>query len=115
MKVLSDLKYVEQTGYGVPEVLKHYDKNVFDIEENYINVSIPYDAEVMASMRVADVDAENGEEKLISLIQENPKISLSKMAKELNVTSRVIERIIRNSNRIKRVGPDKGGHWEIID
>ena len=21
----------------------------------------------------------------------------------------------RNSNRIKRVGPDKGGHWEIID
>ena len=37
------------------------------------------------------------------------------MAKELNVTSRVIERIIRNSNKIKRVGPDKGGHWEIVD
>ena len=52
MRVLSDLKYVEQTGYGVPEVLIHYDKNVFDIEENYINVSIPYDAEVMASMHV---------------------------------------------------------------
>ena len=48
-------------------------------------------------------------------LQENPKISLSKMAKELNVTSRVIERIIRNSNKIKRVGPDKGGHWEIVD
>ena len=119
MRVLSDLKYVEQTGYGVPEVLKHYDKNVFDIEENYINVSIPYDAEVMSSMRVNGVGEENGEEngeeKLISLIQENPKISLSKMAKELNVTSRVIERIIRNSNKIKRVGPDKGGHWEIVD
>ncbi len=56
---------------------------------------------------------ENGEEKLISLIQGNPKISLSKMAKELNVTSRVVERIIRNSKKIKRVGPDKGGHWEI--
>ena len=87
MRVLSDLKYVEQTGYGVPEVLKHYDKNVFDIEENYINVSIPYDAEVMSSMRVNGVGEENGEEngeeKLISLIQENPKISLSKMAKEL--------------------------------
>lgn len=103
----------------MPDVLKHYDKNVFDIEENYINVSIPYDAEVMSSMRVNEVGEENGEEngeeKLISLIQENPKISLSKMAKELNVTSRVIERIIRNSNKIKRVGPDKGGHWEIID
>ena len=78
-----------------------------------------FHAEVMSSMRVNEVGEENGEEngeeKLISLIQENPKISLSKMAKELNVTSRVIERIIRNSNKIKRVGPDKGGHWEIID
>lgn len=37
------------------------------------------------------------------------------MAKELNVTSRVIERIIRNSKKIKRVGPDKGGHWEITN
>ena len=123
MRVLSDLKYVEQTGYGVPEVLKHYDKNVFDIEENYINVSIPYDAEVMASMRVSDVGAENGEEnseengeeKLIALIQGNPKISLFKMAKELNVTSRIVERMIRNCKRIKRVGPDKGGHWEIVE
>lgn len=42
---------------------------------------------------------ENGEEKLISLIQGNPKISLSKMAIELNVTSRVIERIIRKSKK----------------
>ena len=62
MSVLSDLEYVEQTGYGVPEVLKHYDKNIFDIEENYINVSIPYDAEVMASIHVTDVGAEHDTE-----------------------------------------------------
>ncbi len=66
-------------------------------------------------MRATNVGEENGEEKLISLIQGNPKISLSKMAIELNVTSRVIERIIRNSKKIKRVGPDKGGHWEITN
>ena len=80
MRVLSDLKYVEQTGYGVPEVLKHYDRNVFDIEENYINVSIPYDAEVMASMHVTDVgtehDTENDTEKtIISAIKSNPYVS----------------------------------------
>lgn len=42
--------------------MKHYDKSVFDIEENYINVSIPFDAEVMASIRVADTGAESGAE-----------------------------------------------------
>ena len=67
--ICSDLKYVEQTGYGVPEVLKHYDKNVFDIEENYINVSIPYDAEVMASMYVTDVGAEHDTEMIQKMIQ----------------------------------------------
>ena len=120
MRVLSDLKYVEQTGYGVPEVLKHYDKNVFDIEENYINVSIPYDAEVMASMHVTDVgaehDTENDTEKtIISAIKSNPYVSQEALAKLCNKSRITISRIIKKSNKIKRVGPDKGGHWEIVE
>ena len=112
MRVLSDLKYVEQTGYGVPEVLKHYDKNIFDIEENYINVSIPYDAEVMASMR----DTENDTEKtIISAIKSNPYVSQEALAKLCNKSRITISRIIKKSNKIKRVGPDKGGHWEIVE
>ena len=131
MRVLSDLKYVEQTGYGVPEVLKHYDKNVFDIEKN-INVSIPYDAEVMASMHVTDVgaehDTENDTEKTIissiksnpyvsqeALAKSNPYVSQEALAKLCNKSRITISRIIKKSNKIKRVGPDKGGHWEIID
>lgn len=120
MRVLSDLKYVEQTGYGVPEVLKHYDKNVFDIEENYINVSIPYVAEAMASMRVNEVgtenDTENDTEKIvISAIKSNPYVSQEALARLCNKSSITFSRIIKKSNKIKRVGPDKGGHWEIID
>ena len=123
MSVLSDLEYVEQTGYGVPEVLKHYDKNIFDIEENYINVSIPYDAEVMASIHVTDVgaehdtenDIENDTEKtIISAIKSNPYVSQEALAKLCNKSRITISRIIKKSNKIKRVGPDKGGHWEII-
>ncbi len=100
----------------MPEVLKHYDKNVFDIEKNYINVSIPYDAEVMASMHVTDVGAENDTEKtIISAIKSNPYVSQEALAKLCNKSRITISRIIKKSNKIKRVGPDKGGHWEIID
>lgn len=120
MRVLSDLKYVEQTGYGVPEVLRHYDKNVFDIEENYINVSIPYVAEAMASMRVNEVGTENDtendtEKNVISAIKSNPYVSQEALARLCNKSSITFSRIIKKSNKIKRVGPDKGGHWEIID
>ena len=100
------------------------DKNVFDIEENYINVSIPYDAEVMASMHVTDVGAEHDtendtehdtEKTIISTIKSNPYVSQEGLAKLCNKSRITISRIIKKSNKIKRVGPDKGGHWEIID
>ena len=93
----------------MPEVLKHYDKNVFDIEENYINVSIPTDVG-------AEHDTENDTEKtIISSIKSNPYVSQEALAKLCNKSRITISRIIKKSNKIKRVGPDKGGHWEIID
>ena len=110
MRVLSDLKYVEHTGYGVPEVLKHYDKNVSDIEENYINVSISYDAKAMASMHVSDVgaehdtenDTENDTEKtIISAIKSNPYVSQEALAKLCYVISRVSQFLELLKNQIK--------------
>lgn len=37
------------------------------------------------------------------------------MASEIGVSSRVVDRLIKRSNKIIHVGPDKGGHWEIVD
>ena len=75
------------------------DKNVFDIEENYINVSIPYDVEVMASMRVTDVGAENDTEKIIiSAIKSNPYVSQETLAKLCNKSRITISRFIKKSN-----------------
>ena len=61
-------------------------------------------------MHVTDVGAENDTEKtIISAIKSNPYVS------QCNKSRITISRIIKKSNKIKRVGPDKGGHWEIID
>ena len=95
------------------------DKNVFDIEENYINVSIPYDVEVMASMRVTDVGAENNlENDIILELKLNPKITRKELSLKLHIGTTSVYRILNNlkeKKKIKRVGPDKGGHWEIIE
>ena len=37
------------------------------------------------------------------------------MVKAIDKTIKTVQRIIKNSNKIKRVGSDKGGHWEVID
>ena len=53
---------------------------------------------------------------ILELIQEHPTISLDSIAKAIGVSAPTIDReIVKMSHLIKRIGPKKGGHWEIIN
>jgi ATP-dependent DNA helicase RecG len=57
-------------------------------------------------------------EKIISLIKDDALITIERLAEHCGVTTRSIERNLKKlqqRNKIKRVGPDKGGHWEVIE
>ena len=57
-------------------------------------------------------------QKIITLISETPNISRKKLAEACEVTPDAIKlqiRKLREAGKIRRVGPDKGGHWEICD
>ena len=56
-------------------------------------------------------------EKILSLIESNPKITIVEMAVALNMSKEGIMYNIRKmkGTNIKRVGPNKGGHWEILN
>ena len=56
-------------------------------------------------------------QKIIELIRNNGTISTQEMAKIIGVDRRTIARHIKKMQAqdiVRRVGPDKGGHWEII-
>jgi len=53
---------------------------------------------------------------VLKFIEENAEISAKEIAIKLNVTERTVERDIeklRKTDRIKRIGADKGGYWLI--
>lgn len=55
-------------------------------------------------------------EKIIARMGQSPQITAAELAKELEVTSRTIDREIaelKNLGRIRRIGGLKGGHWEV--
>jgi len=55
---------------------------------------------------------------MLKLVNFNNNITIPVLAKELNTTTRTIERNIeklKKNHFIKRVGGRKGGHWEIIE
>ncbi len=57
-------------------------------------------------------------EKTIEIITKNPTISVAEIAPLVGLTRRGVEEQIRKlklDGVLRRVGPDRGGHWEVID
>ena len=66
----------------------------------------------------AESGAENTKDKIIQLILSNPQITSRAIAKELDMALSGIAKHLHNlqaTGRIRRVGPQKGGHWEVIE
>ena len=56
-------------------------------------------------------------EKIVAYLRTTPTASAHELSIVVNLTVRAVEknlRALRESNRLRRVGPDKGGHWEVI-
>lgn len=56
--------------------------------------------------------------KIIKNIEKNNKISATELSKILSVSQRTIERDIdklKKRGKLKRIGSDKTGHWQIIN
>lgn len=54
--------------------------------------------------------------KIISILADNPTFTIPQLAEAIHVTTRSVERNIRKlqeEGKLKRIGPDKGGKWEV--
>ena len=59
-----------------------------------------------------------GSEKILELIRQNKSISAKEISLILKISDRAVEKNIaklKSKGILKRVGPDKGGHWEIAE
>jgi predicted HTH transcriptional regulator len=54
----------------------------------------------------------------LALLAQNPKLTAPAMAQSLGLTPRAIEKQLaklKEQGRLRRVGPNKGGHWETLE
>ncbi|MBP5424209.1 MAG: winged helix-turn-helix transcriptional regulator [Paludibacteraceae bacterium] len=65
------------------------------------------------------VDRKGGQktrEAILSLIAENPQITSMQMAERLGINRSAISKHLKRMQAegvVCRIGPDKGGHWEV--
>ena len=55
---------------------------------------------------------------LVGLLTDNPSVTIPKLQEALDLSRNGVRKALsrlKASGRIRRIGPDKGGHWEVID
>jgi predicted HTH transcriptional regulator len=128
MDILKNFTYAEQTGHGVPDIIKSYGKEVFEFNDLYINVVIPYDMEVaeLKSQNIIDSFKEvpdkvsdklnESQKKVLKEIIENEIKNRKDIAVKLNMSEDGVKKIIcqlKDLKVIERVGSNKNGYWKI--
>ena len=119
-KVFSQMGIVEELGSGMRKMFKYTPlyangKEPVIEEQDVYRIEIPY----IPTLQGSEIDtAQKSTQKRLDLIRENPYVTTQEMADSIGIIRRTIAKHIRslqNRGIIKRVGPDKGGHWEVID
>lgn len=64
-----------------------------------------------------DKSSEKSSEKILELIKVSPEISAEELASRIGISSRAVEKqiaVLKKKGLLKRIGPARGGHWEVI-
>ena len=130
MRILSDLEYVEQTGHGIPDVVKIYGKDIFVIHDTYVNVKIPFNKDVLKSHNkekniyntaqetTQETIQETTRDKIIKEIISNPNVTRKQLSKIIGLSDAGIKYHLRELTKdgiIAHKGATKKGYWVVID
>ena len=119
-KIFGQLGYVEQTGHGVPLIISNYGKQAFDITENFVNVTIPFNYEKNDNS-VTDPDNKisinDAERRVIDYISHNSGITIKEMVAASGYSDGYIRKVLAALKRkkvIERRGGNKTGKWAVL-
>ena len=136
-EIFMQLHISEKTGRGVPTITQKYGREAFEFRENSIVVTIPfnwinvkeqrseYEFSYMPGGIIRDSSAINKEivflsrtkRIIISLMEQDPNITIPEIALELGLSKPAIDKAIASLKKdgfIRRIGPNKNGSWMVI-
>ena len=67
--------------------------------------------------RPIEEGSQKSSQKILILISNNKNITTTEIADELNISRRAVAKqvaLLKTAGKLKRIGPDKGGYWEVV-
>ena len=120
MSIFLQCGIVEQSGHGVPIIVREYGENAYRFSESSITVVIPFDKkgfeEQKENATTQETTQETTQVKILNLIKIHPSITRNEMAKALKLTPDGIKyhlNKLKKAKVIEHVGSTKAGKWII--
>ena len=122
MRVFQDLEIMEKTGHGTVKIISAYGKEVFDIQDGLIQVTIPFNKKVIKNRgtingTLKNDNMTNNELTLLGILLSNPSISLSDAGDRMGISRRTVSRIVaslQDKGIVERKGSKKQGSCRIV-
>ena len=115
--------YIERLGTGTTDMVRKSKKAglpepEFIQEDIFRTIIYRLDTTKETREKIREKIREKTREKIINLIKNNPEITQTQLSEEVGISVKGIEYQISKLKKLgilKRIGPDKGGHWEIVE
>lgn len=122
IRVFKDVDLIENISSGVLRILDAYDKSCFKFMDHFLRVSFKYRENPFEYDQEINQESDQKElsiiqNKILSLIKQNAKITQNEMGKILGVPREKIKyniAILKDMNIIEREGLNKIGKWKIL-
>lgn len=120
-QIMVQLDYIEQTGHGVPLIVSRYGKEVFDITENFITVTIPLNNKKKAAADLPKAEnqpVDSYDKKILRLMKYNAGINVKEISRQTGLGTTTITKRIRNLKEagiVIRTGSKKKGEWIVSE
>ena len=115
-KMFRVIKLAETAGYGFDKIFKGWVTYVDD-DPIYIN-SLDY-VDLKLSTQKTTQKTTQKQQEIINFLMKHPKASRKEISESIeNITEDGVKynlKVLQERELIRRVGPDKGGHWEVVD
>jgi len=72
----------------------------------------------VAKGKSSQKSSQKSSRKIMDLMRTDPAITIADLVQNIGITDRAIKKQIEKlkaQGRIRRIGPDKGGHWEVVE
>ncbi len=107
-------------GSGIKRALEDWPEiDLDDDRDGNLFTATVHRKEAPSSQLIAlgsEKSSEKSSEKILAMLKLNSGLTTRELADVLGITPRAVEMQIsklRQANRIRRIGPDKGGYWEV--